>query len=178
MGCGGGCGGGGKGGGGGGGGGGAAAGGNKRKRDAAAAAAAAAAVAAAAQGGGGGGGGGAPRSPMGALTIGAWASQSKVTATTCTLEFRKRDQSTGSTTTSSTTWRIDEMASALGVAVADVCWPFAIIMVQSGGDMKKEAMALARCAHSTHAGHKSAMDKCHRTPAGMDKAMLQRFVNL
>ena len=69
------------------------------------------------------------------------------------------------------------MASALGVSVSDVCWPFAIIMVQSGGDMKKEAMALARCAHSTHAGHKSAMDTNHRVPAGMDKAMLQRFVN-
>ena len=99
------------------------------------------------------------------------------TATTCTIEFRKRDQNTGATTSSSTTWRTDEMASALGVAVSDVCWPFAIIMVQSGGDMKKEAMALARCAHATHTGHKSAMDTCHRVPAGMDKAMLQRFVN-
>ena len=78
---------------------------------------------------------------------------------------------------SSTTWRIDEMANALGVAVSDVCWPFVIIMVQSGGDMKKEAMALARCAYSKEAGHASAVDTKHRVPAGMDKAMLQRFVN-
>ena len=56
------------------------------------------------------------------------------------------------------TYGIDEMANALGVAVSDVCWPFAIIMVQSGGDMKKEAIALARCVHSDKAGHKSAMD--------------------
>ena len=142
-----------------------------------AAAAAAAAAAAVAQPGGGGGGN-APRSPNGALAIGAWASQSKVTATTCTLEFRKRDQNTGATTTSSATWRIEEVASALGVAVADVCWPFAITMVQSGGDMKKEATALARCAHSDKAGRKSAIHTNHRAPAGMDKAMLQRFVNL
>ena len=38
-------------------------------------------------------------------------------------------------------------------------------------------MALARCAHSNEAGHKSAIDTKHRTPAGMDKAMLQRFAN-
>ena len=78
---------------------------------------------------------------------------------------------------SSTTWRIDEMASALGVSVFDVCWAFTIIMVQSGGDMKKKAMALPRCAHSNEAGHKSAMGTKHRVPAGMDKAILQRFVN-
>ena len=38
-------------------------------------------------------------------------------------------------------------------------------------------MALARCAHSDKAGHKSAMDANHRAPAGMDKAILKRFVN-
>ena len=38
-------------------------------------------------------------------------------------------------------------------------------------------MALARCAHSDKSGHKSAMDTNHRVPTGMDKVMLQRFVN-
>lgn len=36
---------------------------------------------------------------------------------------------------------------------------------------------LARCAHATEAGHASAIDTKHRVPAGMDEAMLQRFLN-
>ena len=148
----------------------------KAERDRARAAAAAAANAALS--GGKPPGDNTPPSSSG-LEIGAWASQSTVTPTTCTIQFRKRDKATGATTTSDTTWRIDEIANALGINVDDVCWPFAIMMAQGSANpsLAKESMALARCAHASEPGHASANDKKHFVPAGLDKTMLARFAN-